>query len=434
MLLAAIGALAIGTTVIAAPVTPTAAADDIAEVQEAHFAVIDQVAQWDARTPHPRLGAVQGDPLAGTIAIGWAGTVPSEVRAMADAAAAQGIDVTFVPQVSSEQEMLEIAYGIAASMPSDGAFAIGLDADRLSVEVPTQQVAESIGSAHIALDGEVLDVIGAAERAAQGVGATVTVAETDSAPVNAAQTQLQAGTAPDTAAAANLQAGRSSDSSVLSGGMRVQTHWSSGGWVSCTSGFTGVYGHRPLIVTAAHCSDYADGRAVRNRNGARIGTSDLVRELNDGARPYDLGVIAASYDARTLPRVYTGETSTVTITGTQGTWPPSGYRLCSSGQVTGWKCDLTAGEAYVTCYGTSRGSECMHVQIVRSSGSAAFCLGDSGGPIVSLPTSQGAIAVGVVSGIKSRVSVRCSREGLIAPVSQLMSTVHGLQLHTANRP
>nr|WP_241249151.1 trypsin-like serine protease [Agrococcus sp. KRD186] len=156
--------------------------------------------------------------------------------------------------------------------------------------------------------------------------------------------------------------------------------------------------------------------------------------MNDGARPYDLGVIAASYDARTLPRIYTGETSTVTIVGTQTTWPPSGYRLCSSGQVTGWKCDLTAGEAYVTCYGTSRGSECMHVQIVRSSGASAFCLGDSGGPIVSLPSSQGAIAVGVVSGIKSKISVRCSQEGLIAPVSQLLSTVHGLQLHTANRP
>lgn len=118
----------------------------------------------------------------------------------------------------------------------------------------------------------------------------------------------------------------------------------------------------------------------------------------------------------------------------QTTWPPAGYRLCSSGQITGWKCDLTAGEAYVTCYGTSRGSECMHVQIVRSSGASAFCLGDSGGPVVSSPTSQGAVAVGIVSGLKSKVSVRCSREGLIAPISQVMDTVHGLQLHTTNRP
>ncbi|WP_206445732.1 trypsin-like serine protease [Agrococcus sp. KRD186] len=432
MLLSAISVFAFGSAVALAPVAPTAAADDLAEVQEAHFAVIDQIAQWDALTPHPRLGAIEGDPVAGTIAIGWAGAVPTEVQEIADAAGDQGIDVTFVPQRSSEQEMLDIAYGIAASMPSDGAFAIALNADELAVEVPTEQVAESVGTEHIPLEGEVLDVISAAEQAAEGLGATVTVEETDSAPVNTAQTQLHAGAAPLTAAA-NLHAGRSNDTSVLSGGMRVQTQWSSG-WVNCTSGFTGVYGHRPLIITAAHCSDYADGRAVRNVNGTRIGTSDLVRELNDGARPYDLGVIAASYDARTLPRIYTGETSTVNIVGTQTTWPPSGYRLCSSGQVTGWKCDLTAGEAYVTCYGTSRGSECMHVQIVRSSGTSAFCLGDSGGPVVSLPTAQGAIAVGVVSGIKSKISVRCSREGLIAPVSQLLSTVHGLQLHHAPRP
>ncbi|MCH1883904.1 trypsin-like serine protease [Agrococcus sp. ARC_14] len=434
LIIAVTAALGVIAAAVVAPVTPSAAADDLAEVQEAHFAVIDQIASWDALTPVPRLGQIEGDPVAGTIDIGWVGAVPSEVRAIADAAATEGIDVTFVPQESSEQELLEVAYGLAASMPSDGAFAIGIGADTLSVEVPTAEVAESVGSEHIALEGEVLDVIDDAEQAAAEFGAQVTVEETDSAPVNAANTQLQAGTALEAASAANLSAGRTNDTSVLSGGMRVETQWASGGWVSCTSGFTGTFGHRPLIVTAAHCSDYADGRAVRNAADTRIGTSDLVRELNDGARPYDLGVIAASYDARTLPRIYTNETSTVNITRSQNTWPPAGYRLCSSGQVTGWKCDLTAGEAYVTCYSTPRGAECMHVQIVRSSGASAFCLGDSGGPIVSLPTSQGAIAVGVVSGVKSRVSVRCSQEGLIAPISQLMTAVEGLQLHTLNRP
>ncbi|WP_347754290.1 trypsin-like serine protease [Agrococcus sp. ProA11] len=425
----------LGATLVVAPASPTLASDDLAEVQEAHFGVIDQIATWDAQTPHPRLGAIEGDPAAGTIDIGWAGFVPSEVRAMADAAAEQGIRISFVRQESSEQELLEIAYDLAAAMPTEGAFAIGLNADGLAVEVPTQQAAEAVGTEHIALEGEVLDVIDTAERAAAELGADVTVEETDTAPVNAAATGMLRGTAMQAGpTGAGLAAGRSDDASVLSGGMRVQTYFSSGGWVSCTSGFTGFYGHQPLIVTAAHCSDYADGRAVRNRNGTRIGTSDLVRELNDGARAYDLGVIAASYDARTLPRIYTSETSTVNITGSQSTWPPSGYRLCSSGQVTGWKCDLTAGEAYVTCYGTSRGPECMHVQIVRSSGSSAFCLGDSGGPVVSLPSSSGAIAVGVVSGLKSAYSVSCSKEGLIAPVSQLLSTVHGLQLHTTERP
>lgn len=427
--------IGLGASIVVAPASPSLASDDLAEVQEAHFAVIDEIATWDSQTPHPRLGTVEGDPVAGTIEIGWAGLVPSEVRAMADAAAGQGIDISFVRQESSEQEMLEIAYDLAAAMPVDGAFAIGLNADGLAVEVPTPEVAAAVGSEHIALEGEVLDVIDVAERAAADLGAAVTVEETDSAPVNAAAAGLLPGTSMQAGpTGAGLATGRSNDTSVLSGGMRVQTHWASGGWVSCTSGFTGFFGHRPLIVTAAHCSDYADNRAVRNVNGSRIGTSDLVRELNDGARPYDLGVIAASYEARTLPRIYTSETSTVNITASQKTWPPSGYRLCSSGQVTKWKCDLTAGEAYVTCYGTNRGPECMHVQIVRSSGSSAFCLGDSGGPVVSLPSSNGAIAVGVVSGLKSSYSVRCSREGLIAPISQLLSTVHGLQLHTTNRP
>ncbi|SFS00198.1 Trypsin [Agrococcus baldri] len=435
MLLSAIGAFAVGSAVALAPVAPTAAADDLAEVQEAHFAVIDQIAQWDALTPHPRLGAIEGDPVAGTIAIGWAGPVPTEVRQMADAAGDQGIDVTFVPQRSSEQERLEVAYDLAASMPVDGAFAIGLGTDTLSIEIPTQAAATAVGSEHIELEGEVLDVIGATEQAAAALGAEVTVQETDSAPVNAALTQqFPAGAHLDAPAAANIITGRSNDTSVLSGGMRVQTQFSTGAWVSCTSGFTGFYGHRPVVVTAAHCSDYADDRAVRNVNGTRIGTSDLVAELNDGARFYDLGVIAADYDARTLPRIYTSETGTVTITGSQNTWPPAGYRLCSSGQITGWKCDLTAGEAYVTCYGTSHGNECMNVQIVRSSGERAFCFGDSGGPVVSMPTAEGAIAVGVVSGLRSPLTGNCSTQGLIAPISQLMATVHGLQLHTENHP
>lgn len=431
LLLAAIAAFGVAATLVIAPTTSSVAADDLAETQEAHFAVIDEIARWDALSPNPRLGAVEGDPVAGTIDIGWAGAVPTEVQAIAAKAAGQGIDISFVPQESSEQERLEVAYDLAASMPVDGAFAIGLGTDTLSVEIPTQAAATAVGSEPIELEGEVLDVIGAAEQAAAAIGAEVTVEETDSAPVNAALTQqLQAGTAIGAPAAATIITGRSNDTSVLSGGMRVQTQFSSGAWVSCTSGFPAVYGHRPLIVTAAHCSDYADDRAVRNVNGTRIGTSDLVAELNDGARFYDLGVIAADYDARTLPRIYTSETGTLNITASQNTWPPAGYRLCSSGQITGWKCDLTAGEAYVTCYSTNRGPECMNVQIVRSSGAAAFCFGDSGGPVVSQPTSSGAIAVGIVSGLKSPLNGNCSTQGLIAPISQLMSTVQGLQLHT----
>jgi hypothetical protein len=226
-----------------------------------------------------------------------------------------------------------------------------------------------------------------------------------------------------------MRTGRTDDVSVLSGGMRVQTQFRSGAFVSCTSGFTGFYAHRPVIITAAHCSDYADDRLVRNAAGNDIGRSDLVAELNDGELPFDLGIIAASYETRTLPRIYTGDTSTVNITGSQTTWPPSGYQLCSSGQVTGWKCDLTAGAAYVTCYG----KECMNVQLVRSSGTRAFCLGDSGGPIVSRPTADGARAVGVVSGIRGTGGT-CAVEGMMAPISQLGTVVTGLQVHRVPPP
>ncbi|GAA1420961.1 trypsin-like serine protease [Agrococcus citreus] len=429
-LILAVITLALGTAFIAAPpATPAVSADDIPAIQESHYAVIDQIASWDARTPHSRIGTIEGDPVAGTIEIGWAGDVPSEVRAMARDAHSRGISVSFVEQESSGAELLEIAYDMAAAMPVDGAFAIGIGQDELSIEVPTEAAAQAAGSAPIPLEGDVLDVIGDAEDAAAQLGATVSVAQTDTAPINAAATPLIAGAAIDPAALAPISTARTNDVSVLSGGMRVQTQFRNGAFVSCTSGFTGFHGHQPVIVTAAHCSDYADDRAVRNQAGASIGRSDLVAELNDGALPFDLAVIAAPYDTRTLPRIYTGDTSTVNITSTQITWPPAGYQLCSSGQVTGWKCDITAGTAYVTCYGTPRGSECMHVQRVMASGPSAFCLGDSGGPIVSRPTAAGARAVGVVSGIRGTGS-NCAQEGLMAPISQLGTVVYGLQLHT----
>lgn len=430
ILITAAVVVGVGVSIVAAPSVPAAmSSQDIGAVQEAHFAVIEDIAMWDARTPVPRIGSVRGDPVAGTIEIGWAGPVPSEVRAMADEAAAQGIDITFVPQESSEAELVELAHDLAASMPVEGAFAIGIGADSLSVELPTDEAAEAAGTEPIPLEGEVLEVIDETEAAAADVGATVSVEETDSVPTSTAARPLERGQPLD-AAAAPLAASRSNDTSVLSGAMRVQTQFPSGSWVGCTSGFTGFYGHRPLIVTAAHCSDYVDNRAVRNAAGSRIGTSDLVAELNDGARYYDLGVIAASYDTLTLPRIYTGESSSVNITGTLITFPPAGYRLCSSGQVTGWKCDLVAGDPYITCYANANGNECMHVQTVRTTGTRAFCMGDSGGPVVGLPSSRGATAVGVVSGLRSPLTGTCSTQGLIAPMSQLMSAVPGLQLHT----
>ncbi|MFK8861932.1 hypothetical protein, partial [Escherichia coli] len=87
-------------------------------------------------------------------------------------------------------ELLEIAYDMAAAMPVDGAFAIGISNDALSIEVPTEAAAQAAGAEPIALEGDVLDDIGDAEDAAAELGATDSVAQTDTAPINAAATTL----------------------------------------------------------------------------------------------------------------------------------------------------------------------------------------------------------------------------------------------------
>lgn len=426
-ILAAVAALGVGVATLApfaAPsVASTPAEGDLPAVQEAHFDIIAKISELDALAAEHRMGTVAGDPEAGTIDVGWVGDVPGDVQRIADDAAIDGIDVRFVPQAASAAALTEVAQGVAASLPVEGAFGVQIGDEGLTVEVPTEEAAEAAGDVAIPLDDAgVQRVLERAESDAAALGVDLVVERTDDVPLSAARV--------DPAGRAPIQTGRTDDRTELSGGMRVLTQFRSGAFVSCTSGFTGVQGHRPFILTAAHCSDYMDSRAVRNYAGAGIGTSDLVAELNDGARSTDLGIIALDYEARTLPRIYQSQTGTVPITSAMTTAPPSGYYLCSSGQVTGWKCDLRAGAPYVACYSSSAGSECMNVQLVTSSTGRAFCLGDSGGPVVSHPNGDGATAVAVVSGIRGTPVNGCGPTGLIAPVADLFSTVWGTQLHT----
>lgn len=422
-LLAVVAALSVGAAAIVVPAAPTAAVD-LPSVQAEHFEVLERIDQLDAQQGERRMGAVSGDPAAGWMEIGWVGDVPESVAAVADEARAEGIDVRFVDAPASAEAVAQVAESFAASLPADGAFGLQIGAGGVTVEVPTEAAAEEAGTDPIPLDDRpVRDAIAAAQDEAAALGVALEVEVVDEVPLSASATIDPVGRAP-------IQTGRTDDAALVSGGMRVLTQFRSGAFVSCTSGFTGVYGHRPFILTAAHCSDYLDDRAVRNYAGTRIGTSDFIAELNDGARATDLGAIALDYDVRTHPRYYTNQTASTAVTSALTTAPPSGYRLCSSGQVTGWKCDLTTGAPYVACYSSSGRTECMHVQLVTSSAGRAFCLGDSGGPVVSPPTSQGSIAVAVVSGIRGTPVNGCGPTGLIAPVSDLYSLIWGAQLHT----
>lgn len=299
-----------------------AATADLAATQEAHYSVLERIASWDALQPESHLGAASGDPVEGWVEIRWVGEVPAEVRAIAAEAAASGVEVRFADASVSQAELTQAAADVAAALRTEGAFGIGIDDGALTVEVPTTEAAETAG-----VDGAELtpEVVEAAEAAST---VPVDLVETDAVPLDAAAALEVAGRAP-------IAAGRTTDTGVVSGALRVTTQFRNGSWPTCTSGYTAVYGHRPLIITAAHCSDYTDGRTVRNLAGTTIGRSDLVAGLNDGARPYDLGAIALPYDARTRPDFYTGETATMLVGGTMTANPPSGYRLCSDGQVTG---------------------------------------------------------------------------------------------------
>lgn len=389
----------------AAPAAPLPASADPIETQRVQLALLDDVARWDALQSVSRLGSTAIEPETGAITIGWVGDVPDAVRALA---AADGITVDFVDEAQSAESLASSLLDAATSLPSDAPVTFEVDGESVTVAVPTPEAAAAAGVDALPLDAAGVAAIEDAVAEATGSGVDVTVEPVDDV--------------PDTTA-------RRGDVQDLLGGSTYATRLPSGANQWCTSGFQAVSGHFQHFITAAHCSNWADGLAALASGGQTLGVTTGANVLVRGADSYDLQLVRLGLDVRNRADIYTSDSSSLRVSGWLRSLPAGTY-LCKSGTTSGNACNLQVTGPGVACYGlSSGGAQCVDIVRVTSTTGTAFCLGDSGGPVYAWGEGGSALAAGVVSGVRlAAAGDRCSTLGYVAPIADLMRVIPGVQL------
>lgn len=389
----------------AVPAAPAAASADPLETQRTQLAVLDDVARWDALQSVSHLGSTAIVPETGAITIGWVGDVPEAVRALA---VADGITVSFVAEAQSAAALTSGLLDAAASLPSDAPLAFEVDGEAVTVAVPTPEAAEAAGVEALPLDAAGIAAIEDAVADATEADVDVSVEAVDAV--------------PDTTA-------RRGDVQDLLGGSTYATRLPSGANQWCTSGFQAVSGHFQHFITAAHCSNWADGLSVLASGGQTLGVTTGADVLVRGADSYDLQLVRLGLDVRNRPDIYTSDSTSLRISGWLRSLPAGTY-LCKSGTTSGNACNLQVTGPGVACYAlASGGAQCVDIVRVSSTSGTTFCLGDSGGPVYTWGDGGSALAAGVVSGVRlAAAGDRCSTLGYVAPIADLMRVIPGVQL------
>lgn len=389
----------------AAPAAPLTSSADVQTTQRLQLAVVDEIARWDALQPESRLGSTAIVPETGAITIGWVGDVPDAVRALAEA---DGVSATFVAESVSAERLASGLLDAAAALPSDAPVTFELDGEAVTVAVPTPEAAAAAGVAAIPLDAAGLAAIEQAVADATDGALAVDVQAVDDV--------------PDTTA-------RRGDVQDLLGGSTYATRLPSGANQWCTSGFQAVSGHFQQFITAAHCSNWADGLAVLASGGQTLGVTTGADVLVRGTDSYDLQLVRLGLDVRNRTDIYTSDSSSLRVSGWLRSLPAGAY-LCKSGTTSGNACNLQVTGPGVACYGlASGGAQCVDIVRVTATSGTSFCLGDSGGPVYAWGDGGSALAAGVVSGVRlAAAGDRCSTLGYVAPIADLMRVLPGVQL------
>ncbi|TDV47124.1 S1 family peptidase [Actinophytocola oryzae] len=193
----------------------------------------------------------------------------------------------------------------------------------------------------------------------------------------------------------------------LIGGQAITT-----GGSRCSLGFNAASGSTRYVVTAGHCT--AAG-ASWSGSGGTIGTRSASSFPTN-----DYGVIrvtsSSAVSTGLIDRYSSG--SDVPVTGTATA--TVGMAVCRSGSTTGWRCGTVTAVNQTVCY--SQG--CVN-QMIRTNVCAEP--GDSGGSLVTNPSSGPVRAVGLTSG----GSGNCTSGGTtyFQPITEALSA-NGLSLVT----
>jgi streptogrisin C len=181
----------------------------------------------------------------------------------------------------------------------------------------------------------------------------------------------------------------------------------------CSLGFNARTTTARYVITAGHCTA---GGASWTGTGGAIGAR-VVSSFPTN----DYGIIRVDSSSAASTALVDRYSSGSDVTVSGSATATVGMAVCRSGSTTGWRCGSVTGVNATVCY--SQG--CVY-QMIRTNVCAEP--GDSGGALVTNPSSGPVRAVGMTSG----GSGNCSSGGTtyFQPVAEVLSTYTNLTLYT----
>ena len=362
-----------------------------------------------SQLPGNPFGGTKGEVSEKQMTIYWKGDVPDSVLAAAQKTIDLGYTIDVQPALHSEAELMSVAAVLAATAGKPNGLIVRLENDGSGfiVMYPGLDGNSNYGASEAVLAAiETVLNLGVAvrqEKAPEGGGAFLS---------------------------------RAADSSPYWGGARILMPKAPGTVVVCSSGF-GMNAGYPYqyMITAAHCADYLDNATINNGAGSYMGYTDYIHELHD-LNLYDLGLIRLPAGAVSTKYIYADTPSPPSFASRTVVGVTSGFLLgiranyCTSGQVSGMKCNIYVNHQDLHCVD----GHCLYAVHFDDgyTSQPAACSGDSGGPIYMHPfglSDPSIYATGIISiGAGYKDSSNCYSEGWAPSVIVALSLIPGLNL------
>lgn len=373
------------------PAAPLTAADDAAMAAQAPYLALNDEIPAALGSSASELSGTRIDVPNRRFYIYLAGEPPTSIDPLRVRAQGNGISLIVQRSNYSQKQLMtvvsQLAAELASTMPAGYNIALAVDGSGLTLNYPGTNLSSSATSA------------------------VDSVAHASGVPI-----ALHSG------ASMFYPASRQADTSPFYGGAATST--TAGG---CTDGFSmyATGNNARFMLSAAHCSNYADGVETYTGAGLDMGATDFVQELYNTSPYYDLSVIRLSSRNSNSGRIYTSSTGSIPIAGYASNGIPSGGNYCISGSVGVPNCNIiSGGQIFNVPPDAPHGYYAIYVS---SKAGAIICHGDSGGPIYY--SNSGYIAAGVVSAVN--VTTGCGNAGAVSVVASAINRINGLALLTS---
>lgn len=357
-------------------------------------------AATDLKSSNDQFGGAEISQETGSLQIYWKGEIPEELNAVVAKAGERNpsAKVAIEPSRFSLSELEVASEQLTEATSNLGARVIEIRSDGSGLQITAPNIRSKQGEL---------------TQAGLQINETVSARSDKSIPVTVGGNEY-----PETSS-------RSADTSPYYGGAVIKTPAGS----VCSDAF-GAYDNNGTryMITAAHCSGYADGVVEQNGTGVRMGVTSKISSYRANASKYDLALITLDYPKQGGLRMFDGGVGTGEFSKpvyARANYLASGTALCASGAKTGARCGLASGSQVNACYDDG---QCSIVVRVTASSGIVWAKGDSGGPVFDLNPSNGSQvrAQGVVSGIYNAYNCpqygtgnNCSGSGYTAAIGQV---------------